>query len=753
VIVDLKAADRWQAIDELIGHLVASGKVKSQDKDSILAAVRKRETAISTGIGFGIGLPHASTNLVSDVVAIYGRSKGGIDFEALDKKPVYTVALFLVPQGQFQKRLHTLANLAKFLHRVDFQNALKQDSDYAATKILQDLFGDSRLTSSMLPHKQIEVRLQQAVRTVLPDADVSTVLVRPCPDPKFGDYQSNALMSLAKVRKMNPRQLATDVVAKLDVSDVCEKVEIAGAGFLNFRLKLSTLMHTLEAAARGEHLFCDRHGRVALQRDQADEQVSPTVRTVVIDFSSPNVAKPMHVGHIRSTGIGDALQRVERLLGRNVITDNHIGDWGTQFGKLLLGWKTILDTPALERDAIAELERIYKAINAECEANPARLEEAKQELVKLQAGDAQNLGIWRDMVRLSQKQFDDIYGRLGVKFDHALGESFYNEWLPEIVNDLLKRGIARESEGAIAVFSDGSLPPKEDPFLVNRDGEWVPDPALIRKSDGGFNYMTTDLATLNYRIKTWSPDEIVYVVDDRQSHHFKKLFLTFARWQPEAAKKVKLIHVGFGKILSEDGKPFKTRSGDTVKLFDLLDEAEERALKIVSEKNPDLPDAQKKEIARVVGIGAVKYADLLPNRQSDYVFSWDKMLALQGNTAPYLQYAYARIRSIFRKSGERSEVRDQKSEISLSAPEEIALAKHLLNFGLTLEAVADEYRPNYLCNYLYELAGKFTSFYENCPVLKSEEPTRASRLALCDLTSQVLKQGLNCLGIETLEAM
>ena len=586
----------------------------------------------------------------------------------------------------------------------------------------------------MLPHIQIELKLQSAVREILPDTDVSAVLVRPC-DPKFGDYQSNALMSFAKTRKLNPRQLATDVVAKLDVSDICEKVEIAGAGFLNFRLKHFVLTQTLEAAARGEHLFFEK---------------SSQPKMVVIDFSSPNVAKPMHVGHIRSTGIGDALQSTLRLLGHRVISDNHIGDWGTQFGKLLLGWKQALDRPALERDAIAELERLYKIINAECDANPARLEEAKAELVKLQAGDAENISIWKEMIRLSQIQFDTIYSRLGVNFDHALGESFYNPWLGEVVNDLLAKKIARESEGAVGVFSDHSAPPKEDPFLVNRDGEWIDDPALVRKSDGGFNYTTTDLATVDYRLKTWSPNEIVYVVDDRQSGHFKKLFLIVARWKPDAVKNTDLVHVGFGKILGDDGKPFKTRSGDTVKLGDLLDEAEERAFKIVSAKSPELPEAQRKEIARVIGLGAVKYADLLPNRQSDYIFSWDKMLALQGNTAPYLQYAYARIKSIFRKA----EGRKQNAEIILAAPEEMALAKHLLNFGLTLEAVAEEYRPNFLCNYLFELAGKFTSFYENCPVLKAEDATtRDSRLGLCDLTARILKQGLETLGIETVEQM
>jgi arginyl-tRNA synthetase len=595
----------------------------------------------------------------------------------------------------------------------------------------------------VLPHKQIESALQFAVRAVLPDADVSTVLVRPC-DPKFGDYQSNALMALAKTRKLNPRQLATDVLAKLDVSEICEKVEIAGAGFLNFRLKNSRLVHSLESAARGEHLFFEKCG--------GDASSQP--RTIVIDFSSPNVAKPMHVGHIRSTGIGDALQRTLRLLGHRVISDNHIGDWGTQFGKLLLGWKQILNRAELERDAIAELERLYKVINAECDANPTRLEEAKMELVKLQAGDAENIAIWKEMIRLSQIQFDTIYARLGVKFDFALGESFYNPWLGEVVNDLLAKEIARESEGAVGVFSDGSLPPKEDPFLVNRDGEWVADPALVRKSDGGFNYTTTDLATVDYRLKTWAPQEIIYVVDDRQSGHFKKLFLILTRWKSEDVKKTKLVHVGFGKIMGDDGKPFKTRSGDTVKLGELLDEAEERAYKIVSEKSAELPEAQRKDIARVIGLGAVKYADLLPNRQSDYIFSWDKMLALQGNTAPYLVYAYARIKSIFRKSEAESAIRNPQSAIVLVAPEELTLAKHLLNFGITLEAVAEELRPNYLCNYLFELAGKFTSFYENCPVLKADDAvTKNSRLALCDLTARVLKQGLETLGIETVEQM
>jgi arginyl-tRNA synthetase len=595
----------------------------------------------------------------------------------------------------------------------------------------------------VLPHKQIEFRLQEAVRAVLPDADVTHVLVRPC-DPKFGDYQTNALMSLAKGRKLNPRQLATDVLAKLDVADCCERVEIAGAGFLNFRLKPETLVAALQTAARGEHLFYSP---------------TPQPRSIVVDFSSPNVAKPMHVGHIRSTILGDSLARLLRLLGHRVVTDNHIGDWGTQFGMLLVGWKTLLDKSALERDAIAELERIYKAINSQCDDtkptyNAATHDAARAELVKLQSGDAENLTIWREMIRLSQIQFDDIYGRLGVKFDQALGESFYNSRLQAVVDDLVQKGIARESDGAQCVFSEGKLPPKEDPFKISRDGEWQDNPQLIQKRDGGFNYATTDLATIAYRLETWQPTEIVYVTDGRQQLHFQQVFQTFRRWHPELTQTVKLAHVWFGSILGDDGKPLKTRSGENVKLSELLNEAEERAFKVVSEKNPELSESQRHEIARIVGLGAVKYADLSPNRQSDYIFSWDKMLAFSGNTAPYLQYAYARIKSIFRKAGETSNNQQPTSNIQLSAPPEFTLAKHLLNFGIVLEAAADEYRPNFICNYLFELAGHFTSFYENCPVLKADSAEiRASRLVLCDLTARVLKQGLELLGIEVVEQM
>lgn len=574
----------------------------------------------------------------------------------------------------------------------------------------------------MLPKQVIERRLQAAVKTVLPEADVSSVLVRPCPDAKFGDYQSNALMSLAKARRMNPRQLATDVSAKLELADLCEKVEVAGAGFLNFKLKTEALEQTLQSAAAGEHLFF---------------QKTEKPRTAVIDFSSPNVAKPMHVGHIRSTILGDSLARTLRLLGHQVVTDNHIGDWGTQFGKLLVGWKNHLDKAALKADPIAEMERLYKLINAASEADPAVLESARQELVKLQRGDEENLGIWREMIALSQVQFDTIYSRLGIRFDHTLGESFYNPHLSGLVQELKEKGIAQESEGAMAIFFE------DIPALKGH-------PALVQKSDGAANYTTTDLATLAYRLATWHPDEIIYVTDGRQQLHFQQIFAAFKKWRPEAT--TRLAHVWFGSILGEDGKPFKTRSGEVIRLSDLLNEAEERALEVVNAKSPELPLDERREIARIVGLGAVKYADLSPNRQSDYVFSWSKMLALSGNTAPYLQYAYARIQSIFRKGN--FQPGQCAGKVQLREAQEIALARHLLNFGLILEAAAEEYRPNFLCNYLYELAGHFTAFYENCPVLKAEdEQVKASRLVLCLLTGAVLKQGLEVLGIEVLEQM
>lgn len=548
-------------------------------------------------------------------------------------------------------------------------------------------------------------------------------------DARFGDYQTNVAMVLARQAKANPRQLAQQIIGNLDVSEMCGTPEIAGAGFINFRLNPAWIEKRIADVAVDE--------RVGVPAPAKPE-------TFVVDFSSPNVAKPMHVGHIRSTILGDSLSRIAAFVGHKVVRDNHIGDWGTQFGKIIYGWKNFLNKDAVKEHPIEEFERLYKKTNELADGDEAVAEACRAELVKLQEGDPENLKIWDYSIISSKTQFEEIYARLGVKFDVTLGESFYNPWLKDVVKQLCDRGIARESEGALCVFSDGSLPEKEDPFLIQRDGEWVPMPALVQKADGAANYTTTDLATLEYRVKTWAPDEILYVTDGRQQLHFKQLFSIFRRWHPEV--NVRLAHVWFGSILGEDNKPFKTRSGETVKLAGLLDEAEERAYKIVTDKNPALPEEERREIARIIGLGAIKYADLVPSRQNDYVFSWDKMLSLQGNTAPYLQNAYVRIQSIFRKAAESGAAAG--ATFSLGEPAELTLAKKVFQFGEIVPQILDDFRPNILANYLYELANTFHTFYESCPVLKSEEPARSSRLALCELTAKVLKQGLYLLGIE-----
>jgi arginyl-tRNA synthetase len=577
----------------------------------------------------------------------------------------------------------------------------------------------------------IQSLLQARVQAAVPGDWVAQV--QPAADRRFGDYQTNIAMLMARQQKANPRQVAQSILERLQVEDLCFPPEVAGAGFLNFKVRPEFL------AARMLELSKDpRCGIGAVARP----------KKMVVDFSSPNVAKPMHVGHIRSTILGDAIARVAEFLGHAVVRDNHIGDWGTQFGMLLLGWKRELDRDALQRDPLSEMERLYKLVSARCKEDPATLEAAREELVRLQGGDPENLGFWREMIRLSQGQFDAVYGRLGVRFDVTLGESFYNARLKGVVQDLCDRGIARESEGAFCVFSDECVPPEEDPFLIRDREGWRPNPALVQKSDGAANYTTTDLATLEYRMEQWNPEEIVYVTDGRQQLHFRQLFAVFRRWKSGAT--LRLAHVWFGTILGPDGKPFKTRSGETVRLSELLDEAEERAGRVLAEKNPDLPEAERLEIARLIGLGAVKYADLLPNRQSDYVFSWDKMLSFQGNTAPYLQNAYVRIRSIFRKAGCGV---PQCAAVDLGTEPERDLALKLLQFGEVLPQVLDDYRPNLLANYLFEVANAFHTFYEACPVLKSEGALREGRLLLCDNAARVLQCGLGLLGIGVPERM
>ncbi len=565
----------------------------------------------------------------------------------------------------------------------------------------------------------LEEKTTQAIEAA--SGTAAPAIVKPAANPKFGDYQANGIMAVAKARKQNPRQLAEAVVAQLNPDELPASWEIAGPGFINFRLDLDWLGQTLLAIAQDDHLG-------------VDPAASP--ETIVIDFSAPNVAKSMHVGHIRSTILGDALTRVLRFRGHTVETDNHLGDWGTQFGMLIVGYRSFLDRAAYEQDPLAEMERIYKEVQAKSITDAALADRAREELAKLQQGDVANTALWREFMQVSRQAFEHIYARLNVHFDHWLGESFYNPMLARVVQELREKNLAHPSEGAICIF-------------YGEDSELAETPFLIQKQDGAFLYATTDLATIQYRAETFRPQRIIYVTDGRQQLHFRQLFAAAQSWGHSMA----LEHVWFGTILGADGKPIKTREGQPIKLVALLDEAEERARAIVQEKNPGLSATEQATVARVVGIGAVKYADLMQNRTADYRFSWDKLLALDGNTAPYLQYAYARIRSIFRKGGFTDWQPASDMPVRLLAPEEQALAKQMLRFGDVLIELERSYKPNLLANFLYELATQFNLFYQAHSVLKAPQDRQPTRLLLCDLTARYLKTGLDLLGIETLEAM
>src|SRR5437764_5269742 len=481
--------------------------------------------------------------------------------------------------------------------------------------------------------------------------------VSPATDPRFGDYQSNEALVLGKQRGENPRKIAETIIANLAVTEISEQPSVAGAGFINFTLKREAVETKIAALLGDERLGV--------------EKVS-SPRRIVIDFGSPNVAKPMHVGHIRSTFLGDALARIAEFLGHDVIRDNHIGDWGTQFGMVIWGWKNLLNLESLKRDPIAELVRIYKETNQRATKDEAVREAARAELVKLQAGDRENYSIWKQCVDLSMQEFSRAYQLLDIHYDIVRGESFYNERLPAVVDRLLKEGLAEISEGAVCVFF------RDIPDLADK-------PCIICKRDGGYNYATSDIATVDYRIKELKRDTAWYVVGAPQTLHFKQIF-EIARREGTRAD---FRHIPFGNVLGADRKLMKTRSGENVPLRDLLEEAITRAEKIVAEKNPELSEAERKEIAKIIGIGAVKYADLSQYRMTDYVFSWDKMLALHGNTAPYLQNAYVRIRSIFRKADPSSaqQVFDraggsrQQSAVTLAEPTELGLAKRLCQFA------------------------------------------------------------------------
>jgi len=660
---------------------------------------------------------------------------------------------------------------------------------------------------------QLQARFAAALKPLVADSDELAKLVdmvRPAQDRSFGDYQANCAMPLGKRLGRSPRDVAADLIARLDVADLCEPPQIAGPGFINLRLKTAWLAEQL-----GGRLLDERLG------------IPPVAapRTYVIDYSAPNVAKPMHVGHIRSTVIGDALNRTLRFVGHRVVSDNHLGDWGTQFGMILYGYKHFLDADAYRRDPVRELGRLYRLVNRliaypehlekrdrllAALADPERLVEQKvalgetagpagkgpakpeavakarhkaerkaremqdelaavesqvvdlecdpsamhylahhagiaaaslAETAKLHAGDPENLRLWKEFLPACRDEIDRMYRRLDVTFDHTLGESFYHDRLAAVVEDLIAKKIARQSEGAICVF----LPGYEAPLIV-------------RKQDGAFLYATTDLATIQYRIAQWKTDAILYVVDHRQSLHFEHLFATARRW---GLADIELVHVAFGTVLGSDGKPYKTRSGDTIGLDGLLDEAVSRAYAIVSQNDDakpngaELSEAERREVAEAVGIGAIKYADLAQNRTSDYEFSYDKMLAMSGNTATYMQYAHARAHSVMAKAGaDADKLRRSPGLLLIDEPAERALALALLQLGEVFPAVLADYRPNHLTSYLFELANRYSTFWEQCPVIRAEsDEVRRSRLLLCDLTARTIRLGLGLLGIRVVERM
>jgi len=652
----------------------------------------------------------------------------------------------------------------------------------------------------------LRARFKPVLSELVDDAGPLLEMIRPAGDPKFGDYQANFAMGLAKKLGKSPRDLATEVVAAVNVDDLCEAPEVAGPGFINLKLRDEWIQQQLQSAKTD--------ARIGIEKVDAP-------RTYVVDFSSPNVAKPMHVGHIRSTVIGDALCRTLRFVGHNVISDNHLGDWGTQFGMIIYGYKHFADKDAYQAGPVPELSRIYRVVRglmdyfdakkelpqlieklaertAEYEAaknapEPTDKAEAKkqkkevsraqaqikdlneaiestkakiaktedspelkkmadehaeistavlQETAKLHEGDAENIALWKEFLPFCEDEIKRVYERLNVTFDHQLGESFYHDRLAPVVEDFEKRGLAKESQGATCVFLDG--------FKA---------PMIIRKRDGAFLYSTTDLATIAYRMEHWKPDAILYVVDFRQGEHFEKLFAATRLWGYED---IELKHVSFGTVMGEDGKPFKTRAGDTVGLEGLLDEAVSRANKIVEEQAAKSPEGEslsaddQKAISEIVGIASLKYGDLSQNRESDYKFSYEKMLALNGNTSTYMQYAYARVQSIFRKGEVDIEaLRTSGATISLEHPAERQLAVAILRFAEALDDVLLDYRPNYLTSYLFDqLAKSYSSFYDQCKVLEAGSPEQKnSRLLLCDLTARVIQQGLGLLGIQTVEKM
>jgi arginyl-tRNA synthetase len=566
----------------------------------------------------------------------------------------------------------------------------------------------------------INERVQAALAAVgAPDAPAS---VQPASKPEFGDFQANGVMAAAKQMRVNPRELAQKVVDALDLRRIADKVEIAGPGFINIHLAPEFIGEVARQALADEHLGVTQQA----------------AQTVVIDYSSPNLAKEMHVGHLRSSIIGDALTRVLEFLGHKVIRQNHVGDWGTQFGMLTAMLVETHNAGGSMKD-LHDLEEFYRKAKVRFDESEDFANLARDYVVRLQGGDQEVLELWKKFVAVSLEHCQAVYDKLGLKLtpDDVMGESAYNDDLPHVIEDLDKAGVLTEDDGAKCVFLEEF-----------QDADGNPYPFIVQKKDGGYLYATTDLGAVRYRTRTLHADRLIYVVDARQSLHFSQLFST-CRKSGFAPKNVRLEHVAFGTMMGEDGKPFKTRSGGTVKLVELLDEAIERAYALVGEKNPDLPEADKRTIAHAVGIGAVKYADLSKSRMSDYIFNWESMLSFEGNTAPYLQYAYTRVQSVFRKAGNWK----TDAAIKVVEPAERQLAVALAQFEDVVLTVAEGCYPHHLSMYLYNLASLFSRFYEACPILKSEGDVRDSRLQLAQWAARTLKTGMGLLGIEVLDTM
>lgn len=565
--------------------------------------------------------------------------------------------------------------------------------------------------------REIAKIFENTIKKLYSEKETKKVEISVATNEKYGDFQTNFAMMNSKIIGKKPRDIAQEVLDNLEENNVIEKLEIAGPGFINIFLKSEYLGDLLKKSRTEEYDFS------FLNRDG----------DVIIDFSSPNIAKRMHIGHLRSTIIGDSITRIYKYLGYHMIADNHIGDWGTQFGKLIIGYRRWLDKEAYKENPIEELERVYVEFSKLSETDPELEEEARLELKKLQDGDPENFALWKEFIKVSLDEYDKLYKRLDVHFDTYYGESFYHPMMQGVVEELVEKGLAVEDDGAKVVF----FPEEENLF-----------PCIVQKKDGAFLYSTSDIATIKFKRDTYKINKLIYLTDERQQDHFKQFF----RITDMLGWNVEKHHIWFGIMRFADGV-FSTRKGNVIRLEQLLDEGKKRAYDIVQEKNPNLSEEEKDQIAEIVGVGAIKYADLSQNRQSPIIFEWDKILTFEGNTAPYLQYSYARIQSILRRAESEGKIINYDKEIKIEDKLERALADHIAAFPMAVLKASETFKPNIIADYLFELSKKFNSFYNSCPILNQEDDILYSRALIAKITGETIKDGLSLLGIKTLDRM